>query len=362
MLSKESESFLALIRLGVGHLVYVLPDKIDWMAIQNIAERNGLSAIVLDGIDKLPPALRPPQEMLLEWIGGVLQEYEQRYVQYQKAIKGLAKFYNEHGFKLMLLKGYGLSLNYPKPDHRPCGDIDIWAFGQQKEADEALCLWRKKLGNKLVIDDEHHHHTVFNWMDFTVENHYDFLNVHYGHRNDSLEAVLKDKAADDSHTVDVEGQNVYLPSANLHALFVLRHMLHNFASTGVNVRQILDWAFLIEKQGKDIDWNWLHQILKEYHMMNFFNLINAICVEDFGFDSRIFPTVQFLPALKDRVLSDILSPEFSGKTPRFFLSRAIFKYRRWQANAWKQDLCYADSRWKAFWQGVWGHLVKPSMI
>lgn len=38
------------------------------------------------------------------------------------------------------------------------------------------------------------------------------------------------------------------------------------------------------------------------------------------------------------------------------------KYRRWQANAWKQDLCYGDSRFKSFWTGVWGHLMKPGMI
>lgn len=38
---------------------------------------------------------------------------------------------------MMVLKGYGLSLNYLKPSHRPCGDIDIWLFGKQKEADDA---------------------------------------------------------------------------------------------------------------------------------------------------------------------------------------------------------------------------------
>ena len=73
-----------------------------------------------------------PLQMKLEWIGEVLQNYEQRYSAYENAIGSLADFYNQHGFKMMVLKGYACSLDWPKPEHRPCGDIDIWQFGQQK--------------------------------------------------------------------------------------------------------------------------------------------------------------------------------------------------------------------------------------
>jgi len=57
-----------------------------------------------------------------------------------------------------------------------------------------------------------------------------------------------------------------------------------------------------------------------------------------------------------------MTPEFSEKEFGGFLSRAVFKYRRWKANAWKHELCFNDSLWSAFWSGVWGHLMKPGMI
>lgn len=345
-----------MVRAGIGHSKVESLADINWRAIQAIAEHQGLYAIVLDSIEKLPENIRPKQETLLEWIGEVLQGYEYRYTQYCKAIAELAGFYNCHGYKMMVVKGYACAMNWPKPNHRPCGDIDIWQYGKQKEADSFLSE------NGIEVDSSHHHHTVFNWGEFTIENHYDFLNVHYGHRNDKIEALLKEQAKDESNSIEINGQKVYLPNANLHALFVLRHMMHNFAATEMTLRQVLDWAFLVEKHTKEIDWKWLLGILKEYKMKDFFNIINAICVEDLGFSSGIFPSLKLLPELKDRVLADILSPEFSGETPKNFFKRAVFKYRRWQANAWKQDLCYGDNRYKSFIEGAWSHLLKPSSI
>ena len=66
--------------------------------------------------------------------------------------------------------------------------------------------------------------------------------------------------------------------------------------------------------------------------------------------------------MKERVLRDILEPEFGEEAPQRLLPRVWFRYRRWQANAWKQRLCYKESRWSAFWTGVWNHLLKPSSI
>lgn len=97
-------------------------------------------------------------------------------------------------------------------------------------------------------------------------------------------------------------------------------------------------------------------------MKKLFNVFNAICVGDLGFDVNIFPKVQFDPSLKDRVLNDILSPEFSEVEKGGFVSRAIYKYRRWKANAWKHDLCFSESMLSAFWSGVKSHILKPSSI
>ena len=155
---------------------------------------HGLSAIVLDGVNGLSglsslsssAVQGPAKQFLLQWIGEVMQSYEGRYAAYEKAIGSLAGFYNQHGYKMMVLKGYASSLDWPNPRHRPCGDIDIWQFGKQKEADAVLA---KEKGVK--IDTSHHHHTVFEWDGFSVENYYDFINVHHHKSNVEFEKILK---------------------------------------------------------------------------------------------------------------------------------------------------------------------------
>lgn len=136
----------------------------------------------------------------------------------------------------------------------------------------------------------------------------------------------------------------------------------HFAAEGITLRQLLDWAFFVETKGKNVDWRWLEGVLEEYGMMPLFRIYNAICVEDLGFDSGLFPPIQYNPLMKDRVLHEILFPEFSTQLPKRLIKRIIYKFRRWYKSAWKHKLCYKESMWESFWSGVWMHLLKPSQI
>lgn len=361
-----NESFLQLVRLGIGHSAESQPTAVNWSEIKTLAEKHGLSAVVLDGIEKASQDCQIPLNLKLQWIGEVLQEYEGRYKAYEKTIGEMAEFYNRHGFKMMILKGYACSLDWPKPEHRPCGDIDIWQFGKQNEADAALVssffaeqsgrAERKFHDPTFKIDKSHHHHTVFYWDDFMVENHYDFINIHRHYSHRGLEQIFKELGQDDSYYVEVKGEKVYLPSPNLHALFLVRHALNHFASIGINLRQVLDWAFFVEKHTNEIDWKWLTGMLEMFHMMDFYNCLNAICVDDLGFEASIFHGVQFNPDMKGKVLADILSPEYEVE------AGVKNMLQRWKANRWKHQLCYKENVWAAFWYGVWSHLLKPKTI
>lgn len=85
----------------------------------------------------------------------------------------------------------------------------------------------------IKIDNSHHHHTVFNWLGFLVENHYDFVNVHHSKSNVQLERIFKELGANNLYSVEVCGEKVYLPSSNLHALFLLRHAMIEFAALSI---------------------------------------------------------------------------------------------------------------------------------
>lgn len=360
--SDMRESFLQLVRLGIGtetvsSFRIQVPNSVDWVALKALADKHGLLAVIIDGIEHLPETQRPPKDLLLQWIGEVMQSYEQRYKSYEIAIGSLAGFYNAYGFKMMVLKGYTCSLDWSKSNHRPCGDIDIWLFGKQKEADEAISSERG-----IKIDTSEQHHTVFYWNSFMVENHYDIIDVHHRKSSFELEKLFKQLADDESCVIKVNEEDVYVPTINLHALFLVYHTMLHFTSTEMSIRQILDWAFFVEKHGKDVNWDWLLSVLKEYHLMEFFNIVNAICVDNLGFKAEIFPTVRFIPQLKERVLNDTLFPEFTEPEPASFIKRFFFRYRRWKSHEWKHKLCYKESMTSIFMSAVWSHILKPKTI
>ena len=357
--------FLTLVRLGIGTSRNAkISDDVDWIALKALADVQGLTAVVLDGLNEVRGKKEdvksknlPSQQFILQWIGEVMSNYEQRYAQYEKAISSLAGFYNLHGYKMMLLKGYACSLDWPKPNHRPCGDIDIWQFGKYKKADALLSSVKG-----IEIDNSHHHHTVFYWNDFMVENHYDFLDTSTRKSSREQEANLKELGTNDTFYISLNGEKVYLPSPNLHAFFLIRHMVDHFTSVSITLRQLLDWAFFVEKHSNEISWDWLTGMLEKYQLKDFTYCLNAICVENLGFESGIFHGFLFRPLLKEKILNDILNPKFEATEPSCILSRLIYKYRRWQGNAWKQKLCYPESRFLSFFTILKSHLQKPSSI
>ena len=377
-------TFLQLVRLGIGTSKDAKISKdIDWGSVETLAEKQGMLGIIYDAVQGLKGLKGSSQENippLTTWLrimGKVMQGYEQQYALYRKAVADLAAWYHAHGYRMMLLKGLACGLDWPKPEHRPYGDIDIWLFGQQEAADKEMFEEFKKFEG-FKIDNSHHHHTVFQWQGFTVENHYDFLNVHHHKSNEELEALLKSLSHTDNtcfcHTDSTDNTDICLPSANFNALFLLRHAMSHFASTGMNLRQLLDWAFFVEKHGEEVDWEWLQEVLTKYGMLKMFDVMNAICVEDLGFQFNDLPASQACDqsganinanvdfALRERVLNEILSREFDEATPKHVWKRVPFKYRRWKANAWKHELCFNDSMGSAFWSGVKNHLLKPSSI
>ena len=86
---------------------------------------------------------------------------EQVYELYVNTIKDLGRLIGRNGLYMMVMKGYGCSLHYPKPNHRPCGDIDIFLMDKEGRHDEEMVkaiddVVAKEKGAQISYDDEHH--------------------------------------------------------------------------------------------------------------------------------------------------------------------------------------------------------------
>lgn len=346
---------LALTKSALTNSILSQPiENIDWHTVYSLALRQGISAIVLDGIGRLPVEVRPPKPILLQWIGQATM-MERMYAKHRGLIPSLASVYAKDGIRMLLLKGYGCSLCYPKPEHRPTGDIDVYLFGKQNEAD---ILVEKQHGIK--VHREYHKHSTFNYGGVEVENHAKFIDDVSHKSNIRFESILL-VVLDKEECLKSPIDNVLLPSPTFNALFLLRHTGEHFASNEITLRHVLDVGTFFHRYHSKIDWALVFKVYKEERMLRFFNAIATICVEYLGIDVACFAsddkqyTYQSDTALADRILSDIFEKkdvlpmtttgiDTIGKKLKY----AIDKSRRWWHNRWKYQLVYNENLAESF--------------
>lgn len=370
----ENDIILSIFQSNSPELLTTLSAD-QWRALYALSVEQGVLAMVWDKIqcdDQAKAILASiPRDLKIKWALNV-DRIEEKYARQKGVIEKLARFFAEHGIKIMIIKGYGLSLNFPVPHHRPCGDIDLWFFREshssdghvvrtvvQAEADELL---RKHLN--IRIDEDEHHHTVSYVDGVMLENHYDFINIHAHRSNRVIEQHLQEFVKGELETVDVNGATIYLPSPDFHALFLLRHSAAHFAAEKIGIRHLLDWSYFVEKYSSKIDWVLLEKIATEMNMHRFLHAMNAICVDYLSLDSKYLPAFSRDPKLEKRVLNEILHPEFDEEFPQGAgLVRSLcFKFRRWWANRWKHNIVYCEGLFETFFVQLWSHLLKPKTL
>ena len=225
--------------------------------------------------------------------------------------------------------------------HRPCGDVDFWTFGEAERADRVLA---GELGIEVKGSTEHH--TTFHFEGQYFEHHH----------NERLEAL----ASVGEEAVEIDGQQVFLPSPDLNALFLLRHAAAHFAGEQINIRQILDWGLFVEKHRDRVDWKSLEDFVEKVGMTAFYRVLNGICVDYLGFSASVFPAER--DASEQRVLEDVLCPEFSDPCPSFILAQWLWRIRRWRHRTWKQKLVYPESLSRTFFVRLMSHLKDPASL
>lgn len=329
----------------------------DWAEVFEIAAAQGILGICFRAIETLDASCRPKRDCLMNWIGQV-QFMEARYEEHRKVIEELAHFYNDNGTEMMLLKGYGLSIYWPKAEYRPVGDIDIYLGKLWQVGDRMM---QDKLGIKVY--DAHEHHTTFMYKGTIVENHYDFINVKAHKDAPKIEAKLKELAFVDSKKFQFpKGSKILLPSADFNVIFLIRHLGQHFAGERITLRQLLDWGLFLQQDGNKVKWSKIIPFLKEMGIWTFFNTICAICRDCLGIKLNLCFEIEVKEELKNRILEDILHPEFAEIRPYKLLPILLFKLKRWWYNRWKHPLVYNEWLVPMFFTLLWSHLRRIETI
>lgn len=377
---KSINFLLELLRILVGNgKPGEICDNVDWREVYEISQRMQLASVVFGGLHTIYDTEKNLRlgfsdpgfvDVRVQWMCS-LQNGNAIYNKHKKVIQELGDFFSSYGLGMMLLKGYGLSLHYPIPEYRVSGDIDCFLFYLNNPDSEHQKIPAWKFGDMLIrsqkgikIDNSVHHHSVFKYNGVYIENHFDFINVPSHRFNKEIESRFKELSR--RHGQEIL-PNVFLPSPDLNALFVLRHAAVHFAASELTFRQILDFVLLIRDTQSEIDWNSFWEYVDFMGMKEFAKAMINISVKELGFDIKIFnmPLSSGWDIDDDcdkttkMVLTDIFSNHYQVSYPNPVKS-LFWKFKRWWANRWKHKIVYKDSLLSTFIYQVFAHAIKPN--
>lgn len=327
----------------------------EWIRLKELSERQGTTALVLDGIERLQAqgvtAVNMPLEMKLEWIGEALQ-LEQANLQQRDVMNDLAKKWTVAGCRVMVMKGQANGTFYPKPLHRSTGDIDCYLFENYAKGNDKA----RQVGAD--VDESWYKHSVINYKGETFENHQFFVHTRDGKGRKLLEKELEEALQVDASQFAMLGEYVICPPVQWTAMFLTYHACAHFISEGLNLKQLLDWAMFLNKHQNDVDWARYYKFCSRHHLSRFAEVSTAIAKDYLGI-KIINEAIKCESPYAERVLKSALYDDDyvfgSGKGNwhnRFHLVMNLWTYR------WKYRDIYQMSPLRQLWYYATGFIFK----
>ena len=199
----------------------------------------------------------PEAEELDPYLGDMMGT-EQRNHQLNSFIPFLFKALRD--IPVVLIKGQGVALDYPEPNRRQPGDIDLLLLpSDYDKAKEILIPKASSVGEeKRSI----YHQGLF-YRSIEVEIHGSIQTLMSPSLDRKLAALQEEMfSAGDFARVEIAGTPVPVPNAGFSAIYILVHFLHHYWSSGVGLRQLLDWMMYVSTHKRDIDEYLLEQRLE----------------------------------------------------------------------------------------------------
>ena len=288
-----SEQFFELVRAGLfpGNAARVLVHgaTVDWHAIYALAEEQSVAGLVAAGIDSLPSSERPPQSVVLQFVGTTLQ-LEQRNKEMNAFVAQLIDGLRKNDVYTLLVKGQGIAQCYEKPLWRACGDVDLLLSESNYEKAKAYLM---PLATSVDKEDRTRQHLAMKIDGWVVELHGSLKSKLWRNLDKGIDAVQRSVFYGGCvRSVEFHGTNtsvqeqqggqsriqVFLPGANEDVFLVFAHILQHFFREGIGLRQICDWIRLLWKYRESLDHGLLESRIRKAGIMTEWKVFASLAV------------------------------------------------------------------------------------
>jgi len=268
-LTKSQQVLIKLLKKSLFNFEAEIPTDVDWQEVYDEANFQSVIPLVYDataGIENIPEE--------------VLKKFKSHTVAVMfnndkivKAQGELCELFEKNDIKYAILKGLSIAKDYPKPDLRTLGDVDVLV---EKNEYQKVKRFLIKNGYQLINNDDNHFHCTLKKSDVVFELHFEMTDFP-DKRNvcQDLKREL-DNALNDVKDIEFFSLKFVGLGDLYQSLSLLLHMERHLRKDGLGIRQILDWGFFALNNGDFFENEKINAFYKEFGLLKLATTIQEL--------------------------------------------------------------------------------------
>ncbi len=298
---------------------------IDWSDFMAFCNRQNVLGVVIDGMDR--SHLSIPSNVVFEWFSYV-ENIKNRNLLMNKRSCDVTDYFREKGLRSCIIKGQANAQMYPHPELRSPGDIDIWVEG------DAVDIIKTVLK---VFPRSHYsiHHVKFPlFKDVSIEVHYRPVYLCNWHKDVVLQRYIRTKEEEQfDHQMEMGSKLVGTLTNDFNLVFQMLHMYNHFFSSRNNLKQMIDYYYLLKKWFTDTPEkdrvtyaDEISNLFKELGVDKYASGVMWVLKDGLGLEDKYLLTVSN-PKIGEIVLNELMNSGVS-----VFKSKVVLLWNRFKDN------------------------------
>lgn len=280
-----------------------LPEDVDWQALYDETRSQAIPLLIYDCLTA-EERTAMPQDLLQQWKRTALSMLwwnEQVAAEQRNVLEKI----DRAGMPCVVLKGTSAAINYPNPQLRTLGDIDLLTAPEHRAAIRGLL---EEMGYQPPQERHHCHDSMSNGR-MVVELHWEPNGVPDSALGDQIRTYLRPFI---NQPQIVDGIPMLPPCPR--AVVLLLHKLEHIVSSGLGLRQLCDWAVFVHREVTPECWKELSVLLDTFGLRIFAEVVTRICVDHLSLPAREAPwCMDADTVLCEELLQDMLDTGNFGK-------------------------------------------------
>ena len=320
---RHERVFIDLLRAGMWETAVQLPEDFDqWDKVASLAKGQSVMGVIgkqMMTVPQISQSLSP--EMRLK-VKQLTFSYMHSHTLLNKTLVNVVKALRENGIESVVLKGQAIARNYPQPDLRQCGDIDLYVGCENSvKTYETLAPLAVSIEDKSLAEHGKHYDVVME-RGVKVEVHR-YTDIFVSARLSRIYQEASDKGTTQNLVpIDFAGTTVYTLADDFNAFYIFNHLFQHFMVSGIGLRQFCDWMMFLHARKDNLNLDYLRKLLEDMGMMRPWQAFGCVLVRELGLPEEEFPFYDKTQEGKvDRILRRVLDEGNFGK------QRSIYKKR-----------------------------------